>query len=53
MAENERTELLNPLNRCRDLLMMMRDPAAKKTITDLVAYLETKLAAMVDENHPG
>jgi hypothetical protein len=52
MAENERTDLLDHLNRCRDLLTMMREPVARQTIIDLIAYLETKLAAMADENHP-
>jgi hypothetical protein len=45
-AEDERAELIAHLNRCRDLLTIMRDPAHRKTIADLVAYLESKLAAM-------
>jgi hypothetical protein len=50
VAENERAELLDHLNRCRDLLTMMRAPVARQTIIDLIAYLETKLAAMANEN---
>jgi hypothetical protein len=34
------------LNRCLALLDLMKDPLARKTIADLIAYLESKLAAM-------
>ncbi len=46
MAKDERTELLDHFNRCRSLLSIMRDAAHRQTITDLIAYLESKLAAM-------
>jgi hypothetical protein len=36
---DERAELLDHLDRCRDLLAIMRDPEARKTIADLIAYL--------------
>jgi hypothetical protein len=43
---DERAELLDHLDGCRDLLAIMRDPEARKTIADLIAYLGTKLAEM-------
>jgi hypothetical protein len=46
MAKDERTELREHLDRCRALLALMRDPGHRKTIADLIAYLETKLAGM-------
>jgi hypothetical protein len=46
MAKDECTELREHLDRCRDLLIIMRDPGHRKTISDLVASLETKLAEM-------
>ena len=48
MAKDERTELLDHLGRCRDLLTIMRDLTHRKTIADLIAYLEAKLAG-IDE----
>jgi hypothetical protein len=42
----ERFELIDNLVRCRDLLGMLRDPSARKTIEDLIVYLEDKLRAM-------
>jgi hypothetical protein len=44
--KHERSELVDHLNRCRDLLRIMRDPTHRQTIADLIAYLESKLAAM-------
>ncbi len=46
MTRNERAELLEHLNRCRDLLDMMKAPAARRTIIELITYLESKLADM-------
>jgi hypothetical protein len=46
MAQDERAELAAHLDRCRDLLRMIKDPAPRKTIADLIAYLESKLATM-------
>lgn len=46
MVRDERVELINHLNRCRDLLTLMRDPVHKKTVADLIEYLEAKLVAM-------
>jgi hypothetical protein len=46
MPIDERQELLDHLNRCRDLLQIMRDPVHRRTIEDLIAYLESKLADM-------
>jgi hypothetical protein len=46
MTIGERTELVDHLNRCRDLLSLMKDPVHRKTIADLITYLESKLAAM-------
>lgn len=51
MATDERAELIAHLNRCRDLLQIMRDPVHRRTIEALVAYLESKLVAM-DERKP-
>jgi hypothetical protein len=42
----ERFELIDKLVRCRDLLAMLRDPDARKTVEDLITYLEAKLRAM-------
>jgi hypothetical protein len=53
MAKDERTELVDHLNRCRDLLGLLKDPAHRRTISDLIAYLESKLAAMEARNPPG
>ena len=50
MAKDERTELLDYLNRCRDLLTIMQDQTHRKSISDLIVYLESKLAGMDD--HP-
>jgi hypothetical protein len=44
MTTGERTELVDHLNRCRDLLSLMKDPVHRKTIADLITYLESKLA---------
>ena len=46
MPQDERAELVAHLNRCRDLLQLLKDPVHRRTIGDLVAYLESKLAAM-------
>jgi hypothetical protein len=46
MAEDERTELREHFDRCRALLTIIRDPGHRKTIADLIAYPETKLAEM-------
>jgi hypothetical protein len=46
MDKNECTELRGHLDRCRALLALMRDPGHRKTIADLIAYLEAKLAEM-------
>jgi hypothetical protein len=45
MAKEEHADLLDRLNRCRDLLAVVGDPTHRQTIVDLMAYLETKLAA--------
>jgi hypothetical protein len=37
MSRDERAELLAHLTWCRNLLALMRDPAARKTIKDLIA----------------
>jgi hypothetical protein len=44
MPKDERTELVDRLSRCRDLLTIMRDPAHRVTIIDLITFLESKLA---------
>jgi hypothetical protein len=46
MATDDRTELLDHLNRCRDLLAIMRDPTHRQTIADQIVFLESKLVAM-------
>jgi hypothetical protein len=46
MAGDERTELVDHLNRCRDLLTIMRDRVHRQTIIDLITFLESKLAKM-------
>jgi hypothetical protein len=46
MTTDERTELVDHLNRCRDLLALMKDPVHRKKIADLITYLESKLVAM-------
>jgi hypothetical protein len=43
MDEDECTELREHFDRCRALLAIMRDPGHRKTIADLIAYLETSL----------
>lgn len=44
MALSDRDELVAHLDRCRDLLQIMRDPMLRLTIEDLIAYLESRLA---------
>jgi hypothetical protein len=46
MPTNEREALIDQLNRCRDLLHLTNDSVHRRTIIDLVAYLEAKLAEM-------
>lgn len=46
MAKDERTELVDHLNRCRELLAVTSDPIHRRTVTKLIAYLEEKLAAV-------
>ena len=48
MSPEERFALIDQLSRCQVLLGMLRDPGgpARKTIADLITFLETKLAAM-------
>jgi hypothetical protein len=53
VAEDGRAELVDHLNRCRDLLTIMRDPEHRKTIIDLIAFLESKLTKMVRTQSPG
>jgi hypothetical protein len=48
-GKDERIELLDHLNRCRELLTIMRDPAHRVTIEDLITYLGSKVAAMGPE----
>jgi hypothetical protein len=45
-AKNDRDELIKHLSHCRDLLDLLKDPVARKSVTDLIAYLERTLAAM-------
>ena len=52
MAKDERTELLDHINRCRDLLALMPDPTHRQTIPDLIVYLESKMAAMDERLAP-
>ena len=44
--ENDHAELIEHLDHCRDLLDLLKDPSARKPVTDLIAYLERTLAAM-------
>jgi hypothetical protein len=44
ILKDERTELVDHLSRCRDLLTIMRDPAHRVAIIDLITFLESKLA---------
>jgi hypothetical protein len=46
MAGDERTELVDHLNRSRDLLTIMRDTMHRQTIIDLITFLESKLTEM-------
>jgi hypothetical protein len=46
MAPSERDDLVAHLSRCRDLLQIMRDSMHRRTIADLVTYLESKLTKM-------
>jgi hypothetical protein len=46
MAEGGSMELVEHLNRCRDLLTIMRDPVHRKTIIGLITFLESRLAEM-------
>jgi sarcosine oxidase delta subunit len=42
----EREELVNHINRCRELLAVTRDTHHRKTLIDLLAYLEAKIGAV-------
>ena len=44
MANNEREKLRDLTSRSRDLLSETRDPTHRRTISDLLAFLESKLA---------
>jgi len=46
MHLNERRELVARMNRVRDLCRVTRDPVHRKTLADLIAYLEGKLTSM-------
>jgi hypothetical protein len=52
MADNERAKLLDLVNRCRELLSATRDPAHRRTISDLLSFLESKLAEMGEATPP-
>ena len=43
--QTERFELIDQIARCRDFLAVLRDPEARKTVEDLMIYLEAKLRA--------
>jgi hypothetical protein len=51
VAKDERAELVDHINRGRELLTHLKDPAHRRTVLALIAYLETKLAAM--DGRPG
>ena len=46
MAQDERAELRDHINRCLDLLTIITDPTHRATIADLLAYLRTKQVAL-------
>ena len=46
VADAKRFELIDQIARCRDFLPVLRDPAARKTVEDLMIYLEAKLRAI-------
>jgi hypothetical protein len=52
MARDERPELIDHLDRCRDLLTLMKDPVHRKAVADLTEYLEAKLVAMERQCDP-
>jgi hypothetical protein len=51
VAEYERAELADHMNRGRELLTHLKDSEHRRTILALITYLETKLAAM--DGRPG
>jgi hypothetical protein len=51
MANDERTKLLDLARRGREVLSDTRDPAYRRTISDLLSVLEAKLAEL-DEAAP-
>jgi hypothetical protein len=51
--DQERAELLSHLRNSMDLLRMIRDPARRKSVIDLVAFLGSRLAKLeADEKGP-
>ena len=46
MANDERTKLLDLARRGREVLSDTRDPAHRRTISDLLSVLEAKLAEL-------
>jgi hypothetical protein len=46
VAKDERATLVDHISRGRELLTHLKDPVHRQTILALIAYLETKLAAM-------
>jgi hypothetical protein len=52
-TERERAELLQHLRNSMDLLGMIRDPARRKSLIDLVAYLGARLSRLEDKAKSG
>jgi hypothetical protein len=46
MSNEHRIELVEHIGRSRSVVAMLRDPDSRKTVEDLVAYLETTLQDM-------
>ena len=42
----ERLELLDHITRCRDLLAILHEPGARKTIEDIIVHLAVELKAI-------
>jgi hypothetical protein len=52
MANDERGELRDLTSRSRKFLSETRDPTHRRTISDLLAFLESKLAEAVKAADP-
>jgi hypothetical protein len=50
-SDAERIDLLVRISRCRDLLAVLREAGARKTLEDMIVHMEAGLKAMDAPTH--